>query len=327
MVGQQFIALLAESSVVQGRVARRQPALRGQGVPRRRGLAAAQRRCPTTSRDRVVEAATPGSAPQAGVLGARFVGGRRDRGGVRAKPATSSSATRGTTGWTHDRAAAHSRRSTPITWRCSTRRAAHGLEGPDRHQPELRDRRARDGARAAPAVRPEDDDDHDAAGDFRRRLSGRAVVGHPRQRHSAHRRRRRGEDRDRDEEDPRLAAATARSTITRCAQRARRRACRCRTATPDRFRSASSRSRPAEAIIDAWTSFRGRPQELELPSAPPQPIVYLHEANRPQPLARRQPRRRHDGHASAGCARVRCSTTSSSRSATTRFAAPPARRS
>jgi aspartate-semialdehyde dehydrogenase len=39
-----------------------------------------------------------------------------------------------------------------------------------------------------------------------------------------------------------------------------------------------------EAIIDAWTSFRGRPQELDLPSAPPQPVVYLSEANRPQPL-------------------------------------------
>src|SRR5437762_5343144 len=39
-----------------------------------------------------------------------------------------------------------------------------------------------------------------------------------------------------------------------------------------------------EAIIDAWMSFRGRPQQLELPSAPPQPIVYLTEANRPQPL-------------------------------------------
>jgi aspartate-semialdehyde dehydrogenase len=39
-----------------------------------------------------------------------------------------------------------------------------------------------------------------------------------------------------------------------------------------------------EAVIDAWTSFRGRAQQLELPSAPPQPIVYLNEANRPQPL-------------------------------------------
>jgi len=43
--------------------------------------------------------------------------------------------------------------------------------------------------------------------------------------------------------------------------------------------------RPApEAVIDAWTSFRGRPQALKLPSAPPQPIVYLNEVNRPQPL-------------------------------------------
>ncbi len=40
----------------------------------------------------------------------------------------------------------------------------------------------------------------------------------------------------------------------------------------------------AEAIIDAWTSFKGRPQDLELPSAPDRPIVYLTEANRPQPL-------------------------------------------
>ena len=39
-----------------------------------------------------------------------------------------------------------------------------------------------------------------------------------------------------------------------------------------------------EAIIDAWSSFRGRPQELELPSAPPSPIVYSVEDNRPQPM-------------------------------------------
>jgi aspartate-semialdehyde dehydrogenase len=39
-----------------------------------------------------------------------------------------------------------------------------------------------------------------------------------------------------------------------------------------------------EAIIDAWTSFRGRPQQWELPSAPRQPLVYLREPNRPQPL-------------------------------------------
>jgi len=39
----------------------------------------------------------------------------------------------------------------------------------------------------------------------------------------------------------------------------------------------------ADAVIAAWTNFAGRPQQLELPSAPPQPIVYLTEANRPQP--------------------------------------------
>jgi aspartate-semialdehyde dehydrogenase len=38
-----------------------------------------------------------------------------------------------------------------------------------------------------------------------------------------------------------------------------------------------------ETIIAAWNSFRGRPQDLQLPSAPPQPIVYLTEQNRPQP--------------------------------------------
>jgi aspartate-semialdehyde dehydrogenase len=40
---------------------------------------------------------------------------------------------------------------------------------------------------------------------------------------------------------------------------------------------------PLEEIIDAWRSFKGRPQELGLPSAPAEPIVYLDEANRPQP--------------------------------------------
>lgn len=37
------------------------------------------------------------------------------------------------------------------------------------------------------------------------------------------------------------------------------------------------------ALIDAFNSFRGRPQELNLPSAPKQPVVYLPEPNRPQP--------------------------------------------
>jgi aspartate-semialdehyde dehydrogenase len=38
-----------------------------------------------------------------------------------------------------------------------------------------------------------------------------------------------------------------------------------------------------EAIVAAWNAFRGKPQDLGLPSAPAQPIVYLTEPNRPQP--------------------------------------------
>jgi aspartate-semialdehyde dehydrogenase len=38
-----------------------------------------------------------------------------------------------------------------------------------------------------------------------------------------------------------------------------------------------------DAILDAWRTFTARPQELGLPSAPRQPIAYLTEANRPQP--------------------------------------------
>jgi aspartate-semialdehyde dehydrogenase len=39
-----------------------------------------------------------------------------------------------------------------------------------------------------------------------------------------------------------------------------------------------------EGMIAAWRGFKGRPQELDLPTAPPRPVVYLDEANRPQPI-------------------------------------------
>src|SRR3954464_3557220 len=48
--------------------------------------------------------------------------------------------------------------------------------------------------------------------------------------------------------------------------------------------SVSLEQKPDErAIVAAWNGFRGRPQDLDLPSAPKQPIVYLTEQNRPQP--------------------------------------------
>jgi aspartate-semialdehyde dehydrogenase len=39
----------------------------------------------------------------------------------------------------------------------------------------------------------------------------------------------------------------------------------------------------ANAMIAAWNDFRGKPQDLDLPTAPKRPIVYLTEQNRPQP--------------------------------------------
>ncbi|RMH72363.1 MAG: aspartate-semialdehyde dehydrogenase [Gemmatimonadetes bacterium] len=41
-------------------------------------------------------------------------------------------------------------------------------------------------------------------------------------------------------------------------------------------------------LIEAWTTFRGLPQELELPSAPRQPLHYFHEDKYPQPKLHRQ---------------------------------------
>lgn len=38
-----------------------------------------------------------------------------------------------------------------------------------------------------------------------------------------------------------------------------------------------------EEILKAWKEFRSVPQELKLPSAPEQPIIYREEENRPQP--------------------------------------------
>ena len=38
-----------------------------------------------------------------------------------------------------------------------------------------------------------------------------------------------------------------------------------------------------EQIIDAWREFGGEPQELQLPSAPVRPLLYVDEVDRPQP--------------------------------------------
>jgi aspartate-semialdehyde dehydrogenase len=39
----------------------------------------------------------------------------------------------------------------------------------------------------------------------------------------------------------------------------------------------------SEEIIAAWNDFRAEPQQLHLPSAPAQPVIYLNSVDRPQP--------------------------------------------
>jgi aspartate-semialdehyde dehydrogenase len=47
--------------------------------------------------------------------------------------------------------------------------------------------------------------------------------------------------------------------------------------------AALARGPSPEDVAAALAGFRGRPQELGLPSAPPQPIIVMRESNRPQP--------------------------------------------
>jgi aspartate-semialdehyde dehydrogenase len=43
-------------------------------------------------------------------------------------------------------------------------------------------------------------------------------------------------------------------------------------------------AKPTEAdVLHAIQNFQGLPQQRQLPSAPPNPVIYMHEANRPQP--------------------------------------------
>ena len=55
------------------------------------------------------------------------------------------------------------------------------------------------------------------------------------------------------------------------------------TATPRRCRWSSRRSPPKPTCGTRSRRSAAVPQERELPSAPPQPVIYMEEANRPQP--------------------------------------------
>ena len=63
-----------------------------------------------------------------------------------------------------------------------------------------------------------------------------------------------------------------------------------------------------EEIIAAWNDFRAEPQQLRLPSAPDQPVMYLSGVDRPQPRLGRGGGRRNDDFSRAAaqmqCARL-----------------------
>ena len=93
---------------------------------------------------------------------------------------------------------------------------AQRRQGRHRHEPELLDGGAVDGARAAAGLRPARLPREHDAGRLGRRVSGRALARHPRQRDPVHLGRGR-EDGDRDAQDPRHAEGRRRSSRTRCA--------------------------------------------------------------------------------------------------------------
>ena len=99
----------------------------------------------------------------------------------------------------------------------------------------------------------------------------------------------------------------------------------CRTGTRSRSRLGFEQNPTPEAIIDAWMSFRGARRNWISRLRRSGRFVYLADANRPQPILDVDRERRHGGHGRPPASVSASSTTSSSRSVTTRSAAPRAR--
>ncbi len=171
------------SPLVPADLAGRQRAVRGARVRRGGGVASGRQPPPASIAAQRVEACTPGRGPRlmfsALDATAAVTSSRHSR-----APGTSSSATRATTAWI---------RSVPLL--IPEINPDHlalphppaprpRLAGRHRHQPELLDHRAGDGARAAAPVRAARRQRHDAAGGVGRGLPGRGVARHPRQRRS-----------------------------------------------------------------------------------------------------------------------------------------------
>jgi len=84
-------------------------------------------------------------------------------------------------------------------------------------------------------------------------------------------------------------------------------------------------AKPSQADLrHAFDGYTGVPQQRQLPSAPVHPVIYMEQANRPQP--RKDAERERGMAAFIGRLRpARCWIINSSPWATTPFAAPPAR--
>ena len=176
MVGQQFIALLANHPWFKVDVARRQPAIRRQGVSRRRRVAAADA---AAGRRRAADGRqppTPGRAPKLVFSGLdSSVAGEIEGAFAQAGHVIVSNSR-------NYRMEADVPLLIPEVNAdhlalLDDAGAARGWKGRIVTNPNCVVVVLRDGARAAAAVRSEDVDDHDAAGDLRRRLSRRARRG------------------------------------------------------------------------------------------------------------------------------------------------------
>ena len=136
-------------------------------------------------------------------------------------------------------------------------------------------------ALAPRAVRPEDLDHHDAAGHLGPAIPG-VARGTSRQLHPVHRR---GEEEKIETETNKILGTLKNGVVEKHPLTISAAVTRVPVHNGHTGSiSVSLEQRPdPEAIVAAWNSFRGKPQDLELPTAPVQPIVYLAEPNRPQP--------------------------------------------
>ena len=123
---------------------------------------------------------------------------------------------------------------------------------------------------------------HHDAGGLGRGLPWCPLARHPRQRDPVHRRRG-GEDRDRDAQDPRHRSRAGRSSCTRRGQRAHEPRARDRRPHRDGVGGARAEAVARGRCAPPSTASRGAPQRLGLPTAPPPPVLYLDQPNRPQP--------------------------------------------